>query len=148
MYRVLSLLIATAISISGCATVAPVSDSETCAKSGMLLAGKSFSEGNATVWTGKTTAIGSSSGISLSCRVPENEADKCEVNRIASIAQPKFEYNENIGTKRTLTGVGYVLWIIPGVVLKLVYDSQYDKALSASNEISKTSASCSALTKN
>src|SRR5690606_11683544 len=99
---------------SGCATVAPISLQEKCARDGMVLAGASAYEGSSAAYAafGKShgNAFSNYSGTSLSCREPMSEGEKCEVNRLVRIAQPRFDYNENIGTKRTLTGIGYFVW--------------------------------------
>jgi hypothetical protein len=140
------------LSLSGCATMAPVSYDEHCAVQGMKFTGVTQSSGTefstATAYnyqTGQTAnAYGSSSysGQSVSCRPPQNEVEKCEVQHAGAAAAPKIDYNDGIGGKRFLTGTGYVLWIIPGLIAKGAFDSQRDGAIKRSQEIANQLPAC------
>lgn len=131
---------------SGCATAIPYTYQEHCAFDGMKLQGVQHSHGQAMVYSQGHLASGHSYGTGVSCEIPKTDADKAEVNHIREAAQPKADYNRNIGPKRLLTGVGYVLWILPGIGAKLYYDSQYDKAVEASQQRYRTPASLNGAT--
>ena len=141
------LLLAVVVVTSGCATAIPYSKEETCAFDGMKLGGVTHSSGSTSLYDPNSGRVLSadSSGKGFSCVPPESEKDKCEIDRLNLAVQPKVDYNSNLGTKKWVTGVGYVLYIVPGVVAKLVYDGKYDTAMEKSQEIaSKPENSCRA----
>ena len=75
------------------------------------------------------------------CDLPQSPEDKAEIQRIRASMVPKAEYNRGIKGKQFLTGVGYFFYIVPGVVLKIYYDQQYDEALNESAAIYRSPAS-------
>jgi len=115
---------------SGCVHRPPLTPAEQCAEQGMILEGMSLSTsggvGVATV--NGTTAIARSSsyGETVACRRPATSTDHCEVASYSEAARRKGEFNT--GWRNLLIGVGYVVYILPGLVLYLVFDSQSDDA--------------------
>lgn len=138
------------LAFTGCATVAPISYQEHCALKGLKLAGVSESNGTSSAsaynyQTGQSaTAYGNSYAENIGCLAPSSPQDKCEIKNHQQTAIPKADYNDGIKGKRILNGFAYVLWVVPGVVLKLVYDDQHDKAVAKSREIASQLPECQA----
>jgi hypothetical protein len=124
--------------------MAPISYNEHCALRGMVLSGvsdgveRTFISGGNGGW-----ASGTSQSQNISCSRAKTEEDKCMVRKYTASAQPKAEYNDGYRSKRTLTGVGYYAFILPGVALKLVYDKQLDEAMKASQDAPGANQDCS-----
>lgn len=136
------LFIVFTLLLSGCAVMAPLSYNEHCATRGMKLAGVSDTNGSSTSFMpGVGAVVSGGRAESVSCEVPQSDADLCKVKYYSATAAPKLEYNDGIGTKRLVTGTGYFLFVLPGVIAKLAYDSQLDGAVDASNDIAKQNAS-------
>jgi len=141
MKKLISLTVL--LSLTSCASMAPISYQEQCALKGMALTGVTESNGTESAtaynWTTHQSATAHSNSFSenVSCRVPVNQEEKCEVDHLARAAMPKAEYNEGYNTKRSLTGWGYFLFVIPGVALKLTYDDQLNKAVAKSQELAQ-----------
>ena len=139
--------------LNGCASMAPLSYQERCAVQDMKLAGATQEESRGSAYAYGSRADGSRGGSvtiaseghaeSVQCVMPESDADRCEVKRLKEIARPKQEYNEGIGGKRFITGAGYVLWIVPGVIAKAIYDSELNQAMSGSRQIASERVECS-----
>lgn len=119
------------ITFTSCATAIPYSREERCAFQDMKVGAVSFGQ-----------ATGNNYYSSLTCVPLETDFDRCEYNRITTRAQPKIDYNDNITTKKWINGIGWCLWIIPGVVAKLLYDKQRDNAEANANDIGRGLASC------
>lgn len=132
--RLLVLLI-TAMTV-GCASAIRISDKEACATRDLRLEGVDSGQVDSfhTASNGAYVS-GSSYGEVRRCGVPSSEAEKREISDLKAAAEPKFEYNSGIKGKRLLTAVGYVFWVVPGVLLKYMYDGQYDEAVTRSNQI-------------
>lgn len=146
MKKVLCLALLLVVS-SGCATAIPYSHREECALKGMKLTGvtSGYSRGIATAWNWQNTVTATSSAYeeSVSCEMPKTKIEKCEIARLQRIATPKIEYNSSIDSKKFITGAGYVLYVIPGVVAKVVYDGKRSDAIDQSRAIaSETESMC------
>ena len=128
------LILCLGIFVNGCATVIPISPKETCAAQDMKLVGvdrmyvSTWSYGN---------GAGNSSGANVRCDVTSDAKEKFDIQKTKEIARPKFEYNSDYSTKRLLTGAGYYLVVIPGIVAKIIYDMKYDEAIERSNQIER-----------
>jgi len=120
-----------------CATYAPKSYKQNCAQKGMVLAGVTESSSSTSFYNfnSNSTTYSDSSGEAVTCVVPKNEIEKCEIEVENKVASPIIEYNKSIGTKRLINGAAYGLYIIPGIASKLYYDKMREKALQESDEI-------------
>ncbi|MGE3683081.1 MAG: hypothetical protein AB7G93_15270 [Bdellovibrionales bacterium] len=129
----------------GCATAIPLTDKESCAIRDLKLVGVDTgygtSVGFATVTStnsshsARVSSTGHSYGEFRQCRLPATDEDKSEIENLKAEATPKLRYNQNIRQKKIWTGIGYVAYIIPGIVLKVSYDNQYDEAVNESAKI-------------
>ena len=121
--------------ISACATYAPVSYQEKCALKGMVLSGvgsesgSSFAVGRNGAW-----ASGRSQSETVMCRVPETPKEQCEINSYVKAFEPKAKYNDSVSSVNPWIGVGYFIYILPGVVGKLAMDNKLDKAVNSYEE--------------
>lgn len=131
------------LSITSCASRAPLSYKQSCGAKGMVLAGVNsqsgtFSGGSYNYQSNSyISSRDSYDGESVQCVVPQTKKQECEASVYGQAAQPVLEYNDGYGTKRFLTGLGYYALIAPGIGFKLYYDSQLDKAVAKSREIEK-----------
>jgi hypothetical protein len=124
------------LNIVGCATSAPISYQEHCANKGMMLASVTDTDSSAAAYgSNGSTAYARGNAESVSCEVPKTEVQSCEVRRLGAVAGPKVEYNSGLTGKKWVTGIGYVLYVLPGVGAKLYYDSKLDKAVAQSQKI-------------
>jgi hypothetical protein len=138
-YFILSL---TALVFTGCATAIPYSYEESCAMKGMKLKGVDQADSDGYAYNANVGSIYSSSTTThLRCDVPQNDEEKARINHVQTVVRPKYEYNDGIGTKRFLTGAGYILYILPGIGLKLHYDDQRREAINKAEEIDRMPAS-------
>lgn len=130
-----SLLLATAI-LSGCATAIPLSYQERCANEGMKLTGVDISSSSGSAYNYKQgSTVLNTEGENLRCEVPSKPEDLQRISELNQVSAPKIRYNSDMGTKRTITGWGYVLYVIPGIAAKIYYDREKSDALSASDQI-------------
>lgn len=125
--------------ISSCASYAPKTYNQQCADKGMVLTGVSNSSGSGSHYNIGTNSsvVSSYADEAVHCIVPENDIQRCEVEKYVESSMSVQEYNSSAGTKRFVTGVGYIAFILPGVVAKLVFDNQLDEAVSRSLEKEK-----------
>jgi hypothetical protein len=90
----------------------------------MVLTGMAMSSGGAvaTATDGTTTAWARSSsyGESVSCQRPMTPAEVCEVRGALVARGIKLDYSTD--WRNVLIGIGYVLYILPGVVLYFALD--------------------------
>lgn len=125
-----AILIATALAFSSCATLIPYTYDQTCALKGLKLKGVVSSNSSAdsyNYYNGSTsTAI---SGEAVNCEVPTTEEEKKSIETMRRNLTPIAEYNEKVPSYRTITGVGYVLWILPGIYFYYRYDSDKNLAM-------------------
>jgi hypothetical protein len=114
--------------LSACVSAPRLTANERCARRGMVLAGVSLSSsGGVGVATGggrTVVATSSSYGEDVICMRPATPADACEVQGARVSADQKLDFSA-IGWNLTI-GIGYVLFILPGVVMYFVADSQSD----------------------
>lgn len=133
-------IILISLMLQGCATAIPLSYREHCALRGMVLDGVSTNSSSGTsVGITEIISVSDESSENIHCSLPRNDADKCMVQNLGKKAAPKAEYNDGIGGKRTLTAIGYVFYVVPGLLLKSVYDNQRDKALEESRNTASSS---------
>ena len=83
----------------------------------------------------------SSSSENVRCEVPSNADEKKEVGLLAQSLRPKVVYNDDIKFKQTMTALGYVIYIIPGIAAKYYYDGERERAINESERILRTPAS-------
>lgn len=131
------LLVLVAVGVSGCATAIPYGPHEQCAQQGETLEGVSTGRGvgytpNFVTGRGLMTV---SNTYSVNCREPQTEQEKCKIDAIQKEMVPKAEYNEHIENKKIVNETGYLLFLVPGVVAKVLYDDQRSDALAESNKI-------------
>lgn len=131
--------------LSSCATYAPESNDQKCARSGMKLVGLSHGSGTSdALVNGKLVSVDSRSE-QVHCAIPSSEYDKCMVEANRKSLGPIDEYEEHIKLKQTATGIGWLL-IVPGLGAKLYFDHQRDSAIKSSREIvSESALSCEKL---
>lgn len=140
------IMIFLTLSVVGCATNAPISYQEHCALRGLTLAGVSDGTSSAVAMGNNGNyAVARGNSESVSCVVPKTPEEKCEANRLTTVAAPKVDYNSNLTGKHWINGLAYVAYILPGVGAKLYYDHQLDKAVAESKELDqKTINACTA----
>lgn len=120
----------------GCASAIRISDKEECATRDLKLEGVDSGQVDSFHAASNGAYVrGNSYGEVRRCGVPSSEAEKREISDLKAAAEPKVEYNSGIKGKRLLTAVGYVFWVVPGILLKYMYDGQYDEAVAQSNKI-------------
>lgn len=147
------ILIACALSLTGCATMAPISYQEECALKGMALSG--VSSGTSTghisgsIQGNQRTANGRNYGHenhdysgttvtyseTVNCYVPQTEKQQCQVNALGESARPKAEWNSRERSRHVWRIIGYVLYIVPGVIMSVVHESGKDDSIKESQEI-------------
>lgn len=123
------------LSVVGCATAIPLSYHEHCALKGMRLAGVNSGNSYGSANSGNVRVNIDTYSENVSCVVPQTPVDKCEVSRYLKVVEPKIDYNESLGMKRNITGLGYCAGIVPGVVAKVLYDGQRSDARKASEKL-------------
>lgn len=131
-------------SLFGCATAIPYSPVERCAQDEMVLIGINHGNSAATAVAynysgGLTTASASGVSTNVLCSVPTNDEQKKQILDTKKELGPKEDYNGRLEGKKWLTGIGYFVYIVPGIVAKVIYDGQYDDAVKKSNEIATQS---------
>ena len=127
------------VMLTSCATHAPKTYEQRCAERGMVLRGVNASSGTTSNYNynyGVTT--GSYSGENVSCEVPANDIQRCQVGVLRHSTDPIENYNSGVQFKNLLAGVGYITYVIPGFVAKYYYDKQRSTALSESLAIQET----------
>jgi hypothetical protein len=125
--------------VTSCATRAPLNYNQKCAAKGLVLDGVSEQSGSGSTYSFATnsTYVSNSSGENISCVVPRNDYQRCQIEVYSKSIAPISEYNEWYKTKEFVNGLGYYALILPGVGLKYYYDSQRDQAINKSSEILK-----------
>lgn len=142
MKNKISLILA-CIALSGCATPIHYTSRERCALGGLKLAGVDVTDSSAVAynWKSNSTTTVNESSKSIRCDVIKTEEERKENERILAIAEPKVKYNDTVDGKRLINGIGYCLWIVPGILAKVVFDVEYDKAVKESDAIARQPAS-------
>lgn len=125
--RVMTLIVAGVLFLSGCATAIPLTYEEQCSLREMKLAGVNSGSAQYGLDTIKSESV--------SCRIPADQTEEVEVSRRKSITTPKAEYNNTVQSKRLFGAIGYVLYIVPGIVIKIVADNQRQTAIEKSQQI-------------
>lgn len=140
--KTLTLFFASTLVLLGCATVAPISYQEQCARKGLVLSGVTSGSSSSTAYSWNDSNLITARGTSehVACEVPKTEAQTCEAKRLANVSAPKFDYNSDVKLWNAGIGTGYVLWVLPGVGMKLWADSKYDKAMERSSQIEQETA--------
>lgn len=127
---------------SGCATAIPYSYKEECSFKEMKLHGVDSAKFVGSVGNGISADFNGTEDR-ISCVVPTSDEERCEVVTSQATAKPKYDYNDSIGTKRFITGVGYVAGIVPGIIAKILYENQKNNALKESTRMSQDMGLCS-----
>lgn len=145
------LIPALGFALSGCATAIPYSFQERCARTDMKLSGVGYSDSNSVGYAqftkpnltsaGSAMATVNSESTSISCQPPTTDEERQQIQALKRGLPPKDEYNNSIQGKRFLTGLGYFIYIVPGVIAKLAFDALYDKAMQQSYQLSREPAS-------
>jgi hypothetical protein len=102
-----------ALLLAGCVHAPPVSPREDCATDAMYLSENERPRRA----NGEPDAF---------CRAPATPVEVCEVK--ASIASLQVKSEFSTGWRNAMIGVGYVLWILPGVGLYFLFDHQSTSA--------------------
>lgn len=133
------------VGLSGCATEIPYSAQEECALDGLKFVGvdKSNSSGVASgyAWGEQTRNMNYvSSSIQVRCEIPKTEAEKVEISTLQKSVRPKVTYNRDVGTRKVVTGIGWLLYAVPGFILYMVFDDERTEAVTKSHEIERSIA--------
>lgn len=132
------VLLVVLLSLASCATRAPLSYNQKCGLKGMVLAGVNEESGDTSSYNYNTgRSRGSYEGESVQCVVPKDKKQECQAQIFRQAANPVLEYNDWAETKRFVNGVGYYAFVLPGVGMKLWFDSQRDAAVKQSFELEK-----------
>jgi hypothetical protein len=141
--KTLTLIILISGILSACATAIPYSNEEECAKVGMVPDGVAIGSASTIGYNynaGVTTVSTSSS--TLMCRVPTSQVQQCQVKHLQESMAPKERYNSKIGEKKLLTGLAYLIYVIPGIGVKLMFDRESLDSENESQEISSNQEAC------
>jgi hypothetical protein len=108
-----------------------VSESSTTKGSSSMLV-----SGNATHYNNRGSSVnsyGNASGVgssksetesrSLACHPTDVPYNKCLSQKLKKSGIEIVEFNSKAKTKETIAGVGYVLWIVPGIIAAIVNTS-------------------------
>lgn len=110
--------------LTACMAPLPLRYSEQCAAIGMVVAGVSFSSGSSTAvaTNGQVFAVAheDSDDQSLSCRPPMTTLEQCHMK--AAVTSGLTRANYTPGGENFFLFVGYVAFVIPGLVLHIVFD--------------------------
>lgn len=120
--RVLTILPASALAAAlvSCVHKPALSGEEECAMRGMVMAGVDVSHSSASavaVTPGRHPVVARGSGYSetYQCREATSQQDYCRIRAYQYAAQRKMNYSTT--GKNVAIGVGWVLYILPGLVL-------------------------------
>ena len=137
MQRIAALILALTV---GCVHAIPLGPVEQCAQQGMALQGVTLSSGVSTGFAagnngGYLYSRGAAYGQAVSCQMPTSAQQQCIIAAARRSGFMKADY-EPFG-RNVLIGLGYVLFIIPGIALSIVFevgrDDYEDEALAAYN---------------
>jgi hypothetical protein len=122
-----NLVAVTVVAAAGCMHALPLSYSETCGIRGMAMAGAVVSDGgaNSTVSDSRghtSTAYASSHSDTAVCARAVTFQEQCEVRAAAIAGAIKADFA--VRSRNFALGVGYVLYVLPGVILYFLFDSQ------------------------
>lgn len=123
---------------SACVHRPPLNPQEVCASNGMLAENAALSRsGTVSVEGDSATTF----GANLGCRRPVTPDEVCEVSAANTSMSVKMGFSP--GGPNFLIGVGYVVFIVPGIVLYLLFDHQSDAAAAnAAAAFQATKAAC------
>lgn len=111
----------------------------------MVLEGVTEDSGSSSFNVASSTVAGQYFGEQVQCKVPVDEAQKCEAKAHASSLAPLDEYNDKQGIRYVVNGVFYAAFIVPGALMKWAFDNQVEDAVKKSSEIAdKNVAACKA----
>jgi hypothetical protein len=108
------------LSLAGCVSAPRVTPQERCAMTGLSLGSTSSVSAGGTV--GATTGIFGASGYQ--CVRPTSERERCEIEANAAAGRTKDDYG--VVGKNVIIGVGYLLYIVPGVLMYFIFDGHKD----------------------
>ena len=126
--RTLAILISIVLTTSGCVHRLSMANNQQCASEGMVLDGVDMgSTSAASIGPNFSTYSTSARSNVVRCSMPKKEADKCKIGVYLKSMNPKEEFNQHIGWKNLLIGVGYS-YLIPGIAAYYYFDNQRDQA--------------------
>lgn len=123
--------IITAICLSGCITTYETNSAkDMCVNAGMTYEG--------------FTIVNDKGGGHVRCVNPTNDEQKCSVMRAQAELNAKKEYNSRWNGKRTLIGIGYVFYVVPGYLLYQLYadDAEADREATNKKLVAAQMAEC------
>ena len=65
----------------------------------------------------------------IRCKRVETAQDKCELAAQAKISAAARAHDDNFRAKYVAVGVGYALYVVPGVVMKMMWDDENTQSL-------------------
>jgi hypothetical protein len=137
-----------ALTLVACVHRPPVTPREQCAAHGLALHGIAMASGRdvgvASADGVTVVATSSSYDENVSCRRAMTHEEVCELQAPAASLRVKLDFST--GWRNALIGVGYVAYILPGVILWFVFDSQSDAAGDRAHRTAQSAyASCLAI---
>lgn len=116
-----------------------ISAEESCAINDMRLGGLGMSSSTAQAfnWHAGTTTV-TASEQSIACIPFDSPEQHQRINFLKPIVQAKMSYNSDVKSQRLLTGLGYCLYIIPGIILYSVYNNSDQPKIDAINAMYST----------
>lgn len=111
------------VGVCGCIKAPLLSAQEACAQNGLIVS----TAGGKSVGGTVGREAGRFGGTDYGCARPRNEQDLCEIAAFAHMADEKIRFRTTL--RNFFIGVGYVAYVIPGVVLYFVFDHQRNKVM-------------------
>lgn len=116
--------------LGACVHQPPLTPQEQCATNGMIVSGVAMSLGNSTgvASGGGVTVVshGTAYGQTVSCQRAYTVEEKCELHGARQSAVAKLDWDPFF--RNALIGIGLVAFIVPGIVLSVVFHGQADDA--------------------
>lgn len=117
-----------------------VGNHQECAQEGMILEGINVGSGTAHTRSSNFNTYDTvTNSRQVQCAIPKTDADKCALDVYERSLAPLHRFNQGVPGKNILIGVGYCLYIIPGIVGLIYFNGQKDEALDDSDQMIKTS---------
>ena len=134
----MKFLILLPLFVVGCVTAIPLTSQETCSVEGMVPSGLVIgneSGGGVVSQYGSNNIYVSSQSVSrnVMCRPIANESEKCGLFASRKAQSVKSEFNNSVGGKRMLTGVGYVIFW-PGLIANYIFESQKSDTMTRASQ--------------
>lgn len=117
------------VGLSGCIKAPLLSAQEACAQNGLIVS----TAGGKSVGGTVGREAGRFGGTDYGCARPRNEQDMCEIAAFAHMADEKMSFRTTL--RNLLIGAGYIVYVVPGVVLYFVFDHQRNKVMRKGDRI-------------